>query len=81
MTWSDRNERKRETAGHITTECNKKNGTETKKKEEKENKRNRKMEREREEERGIPNGEWWSLSICSAAQAVSFGHSIIQSFG
>lgn len=45
MTRSDRNERKRETAGHITTECNKKNGTETKKKEEKENKRNREMEK------------------------------------
>lgn len=29
----------------------------------------------------IPNGEWWSLLIRSAAQAVSFGHSIIQSFG
>lgn len=39
------------------------------------------MEREREEEQGIPNGEWWSLLICLAAQAVSFGHSIIQSFG
>lgn len=49
MTRSDRNERKRETAGHITTECNKKNGTETKKKEEKENTREigRWKERER----------------------------------
>lgn len=37
--------------------------------------------KEREGQRWIPNGEWWSLLIRSAAQAVSFGHSIIQSFG
>lgn len=35
----------------------------------------------REGEQRIPNGERWRLSIHSAAQAVSFGHSIIQSFG
>lgn len=78
MTRSDRNERKRETAGHITTECNKKNGTETEKKEEKEN--TREIGRWKERERRSREYLMESGGVYRSARQRRLFHLVIQLF-